>query len=159
MATTLVLGIGNPILSDDGVGIHVMRKLQKHVDDPGVVFEEAAVGGMALLDMIVGYERVVMIDAIQLSDMKPGELRKMMLDDFAETVHSSSPHDVNFFTAIEMGKSYYGDRMPKEYIIYAIQADNILDFSEEMTPAVAAAVPGIVETIVKDMGWGVGSGE
>ena len=72
---TLVLGLGNPILTDDGVGIHVVRAtaaqcpLAMHI-----TCAEASVGGMRLLDLLAGYERVFLVDAIQTRDGEPGQI-------------------------------------------------------------------------------------
>ncbi|MBE3050465.1 hydrogenase maturation protease, partial [Candidatus Bathyarchaeota archaeon] len=68
----LVLGVGNPILSDDGVGIHVARELKKR-EMPGVDVEELAASGLELLDVVRGYDKVVIIDAIQTTNGRPGE--------------------------------------------------------------------------------------
>jgi hydrogenase maturation protease len=63
---TLVLGLGNPILTDDKVGIHVVRAAAGHCSPAnGVTFAEASVGGLRLLDLLAGYDRAVMVDAIQ----------------------------------------------------------------------------------------------
>ena len=67
---TLVVGLGNPILTDDGVGIYVARAAAERCQRDNVTFAEASVGGMRLLDVLKGYERVIMVDAIQTRDGK-----------------------------------------------------------------------------------------
>jgi hydrogenase maturation protease len=69
----LVLGVGNPILSDDGVGIHVARELKKR-KAKGIDVEELAASGLEFLDVVRGYDKVIIIDAIQTKGGKPGEL-------------------------------------------------------------------------------------
>ncbi|MDY6959769.1 MAG: hydrogenase maturation protease, partial [Halobacteriota archaeon] len=76
---TLVFGIGNPILSDDGVGIYVAREIKKRLSSDisqfkDVDVEEGSVGGLKLLDTILGYERVILIDAIMTESGSPGDI-------------------------------------------------------------------------------------
>ncbi|MGD8245396.1 MAG: hydrogenase maturation protease, partial [Anaerolineae bacterium] len=70
---TLVLGMGNTILCDDGIGIYVVRQVAQRFQRENVDFSEASVGGLRILDVIGGYKRVIMVDAIQTRDGKPGE--------------------------------------------------------------------------------------
>ena len=74
MKKTLVLGLGNPILTDDGVGIHVVRALASHPLPPGVVLAEASLGGLRLLETILGYKQIVLVDAIQTANGHPGDI-------------------------------------------------------------------------------------
>ena len=79
---TIVLGVGNPILQDDGVGLHVIDALRQRMNNPMVTIETASTGGMNLLDMIRGYEKVILIDAMKQNDSKPGEVKRFLLSDF-----------------------------------------------------------------------------
>lgn len=142
-----MVGVGNPILSDDGVGIHIARIL-KEMDIPGTDVEELPASGLELLDMVLDYDKVVIIDAIVTDGGVPGELHLMEESDFERTVHGASPHGINIATALALGRKVAGDRMPKEIRFMAIEAADIVNVSEELTPAVAAAVPSIVERIV-----------
>ena len=63
---TIVLGVGNPILRDDGVGVHVIQQLKQQINDPNVTVDEALTGGMNLLDLILGYNKAILIDAIKM---------------------------------------------------------------------------------------------
>ena len=76
---TLVLGLGNPILTDDGVGIAVERCVAERCASQNgcggrVVFAEASVGGLRLLDLLNGHDSVILIDAIQIPDGLPGDI-------------------------------------------------------------------------------------
>ncbi len=148
---TLVLGVGNPILSDDGVGIHVARELKKRKLS-GVVVDELAASGLELLDVVRGYDKVVIIDAIQTTDGKAGEVHVLGEKDFEKSVHGSSPHGINIATALALGRKLVPDDMPRSVVFYAVEAEDLLNVSERLTPKVAEAVPGIVERILKDLG-------
>lgn len=150
MASTLIFGLGNPILRDDVVGLRVARELGKRLANQDVEVIEASVGGLEVLDFIVGYEKVIVVDAIQTKNGKIGDVHKLNIDDFQATVHIDSPHSMNFPTAIEFGKKL-GLEMPKQIIIYGIEVKDIRTFSEECTPEVEAAIPKIVEEIMADI--------
>lgn len=146
---TLIVGIGNPILSDDGVGIHIARRLKK-LGLEGVDVEELPASGLELLDMVLGYERVVIVDAIVTDGGKPGTFHVLEEDAFERTVHGASPHGINIATALAMGRKLVPERMPKRIHFVAIEAKDIVNVSEEMTAEVAQAVPSIVERIVSE---------
>ena len=125
MMKTLILGVGNPILSDDGVGIHVVRKLQKEVND--VDFDEASVSGLELVEMFKGYERVIIVDAIKTKDGVPGRIYKLTPDDIP-TLHGITPHDVDFKTAIElMAKDLELTQMGYRLITHVYPASQITE--------------------------------
>jgi hydrogenase maturation protease len=151
---TLVIGLGNPILSDDGVGVRIAEEVSKQLSDDGdIEVTEVSVGGLTLMESMIGYDRVILIDALQLKESQPGAIHRMSLDDLraiSATQHSASPHDTTLVTALEMGKKI-GLKLPEEIIIYAIEVENILDFSEELTPSVAAAVPKAIQTILEEL--------
>jgi len=154
---TLVLALGNPILSDDGVAFHVLERLRSRLTpSEDLVLEEAATGGMDLLPFIMGFDLVLVIDAVKTRRHPPGTIRRFEPDDFQDSLHADSPHHTNFVTAIELGRRLHPEEMPDEIAILGIEADNILDFSEELTEPVAAAVPPAAEQALAILrGWGV----
>lgn len=153
---TLIIGLGNPILTDDGVGVKVAFELQRLVDlnaHPELTITEASAGGLRLMEAILGYEKVVLIDAYYLrpDSTTPGKIHQLSLDDLrsvSPTQHSTSAHDTSLVTALDAAQRL-GYSIPKEFSIYAVEVENILDFSETPTPAVADAIP-IVVSMIKD---------
>jgi hydrogenase maturation protease len=146
----LVLGVGNPILSDDGVGIHVARELKKR-KLMRVDVEELAASGLELLDVVRGYDKVVIIDAIQTTKGKPGELHILEEKDFEKSIHGSSPHGINIATALALGRKLVPNEMPKEVLFFAVEAEDLVNVSERLTPKVAKALPRIVERVEKEL--------
>jgi hydrogenase maturation protease len=146
----LILGVGNPILSDDGVGIHVVRELKKR-KMPGVDVEELAASGLELLDVVRGYDKVVIIDAIQTTEGTPGELYILEEKDFEKSIHGSSPHGINIATALALGRKLVPNEMPKEVVFFAVEAEDLVNVSEKLTPKVAKALPRIVEQVRKEL--------
>jgi len=149
---TLVIGLGNPILSDDGVGVRVAEDVRSLLPkDTEIKVTEVSVGGLTLMESMIGFDRVILIDAIQLASNKPGQIHRMSLQDLQEispTQHSASPHDTNLITALEMGQRI-GLKLPTEIIIFAIEVENVIDFGEELTPAVAAALPEATTAVLE----------
>ncbi|HUU07254.1 MAG TPA: hydrogenase maturation protease [Thermoplasmata archaeon] len=144
----LVVGVGNPILSDDGIGIHVARALKER--NPGVSAEELPASGLELLDMVLGFDTVVIVDAIETRGGTPGEIHILDESDFERAVHGSSPHGINIATALALGRKVAPDKMPERVVYVAVEAEDLLTVSESLTEKVAEALPKVVEMIERD---------
>ncbi|TEU03012.1 MAG: hydrogenase maturation protease [Dehalococcoidia bacterium] len=147
---TLVLGWGNPILSDDGVGIRVAQQVREKVDDPQVTVAETSAAGLDLLDSVVGYDKAIIIDAIQTRDGHAGQIYRMGLQDFSSAKRFSSAHQMHLVTALELGKML-NLAMPREIIILAVEAEDITSFSEKCTPDVDRAIPAVVKMVLEEL--------
>ena len=132
---TLVLGLGNPILCDDSAGIRVARAIQCRIDRPDVIVEEAGMGGLGLLDVLSGYDRAIIIDAILTEGGKIGQIYKFGSDRLDSTRHAATPHDINLATALELGRRL-NIKLPKDISIFAIEVEDVTSFSEQCTPEV-----------------------
>jgi hydrogenase maturation protease len=147
--TTLVLGVGSSILSDDSVGLVVTRRLEERLgprDDVDFGLNEEA--GFTLLEESLGYDRLVVIDSI-LTGREPGTVMRFDLSDLGRTIHSNSPHGMNLATVMELGRMQ-GMDVPGEVVIYAIEVVDALTFGEELTPELAAKIDGIVDLIMSE---------
>jgi hydrogenase maturation protease len=148
MARTLLLGLGNPILRDDSVGLRIVRELKKKVGKEDIDIEEASLANIDLLESIGSYDRLIIVDSIKTEGGRPGELYQLSLDDLRSSLHLSSPHDINLATALELGKRL-DMPVPKEIRIYAIEIEDNQTFSETCSPSVEGAIPRIVEEIAE----------
>lgn len=155
MRRTIVIGLGNPLLSDDGVGIKVAQEVQKalkHPVTPAIKVMEAGAGGLRLMEMMVDYDRAILIDAItDWPGGKPGQIHRLTLDDLRQispAQHTASAHDVNLPTALAAGRPL-DLKLPEEIVIFAIGAVNVSEFGEEPTPEILSAVPGAVEAVLQ----------
>ncbi len=153
---TLVLGLGNLLCRDDGVGIKVAREIGRRVLSPSIEVAEASIAGLELLERILGYSRVVLIDSIQVQGKGPGDVLRLKVEDLRTTARLSSPHDVNFATALELGKQL-GLKIPEAVAIYAIQAEDVTTFDEDCSASIEKAIPLIAEEIIQAEGWRAGS--
>jgi hydrogenase maturation protease len=149
---TLVLGMGNTILCDDGVGIYVVWEAARQCQRDDVIFAETSVGGMRLLDVIAGYDRIIMVDAIKTAAGNPGDIRRLHPGDLP-TLHSGSTHDLSLTGALALGRGM-GMKLPEDedFVIIAIEVEEVWTFGEACTPAVTEAIPRAVETVLAELG-------
>ena len=147
---TLIVGLGNPILCDDGVGIQVAHELATRVGFPDVTITETSCSGLDFIDILTGYDKAIIIDAIITRKNSPGEILRLSIDDINTTLHSNSPHDISLGEAIKLGQRL-GAVMPEEIVIYGIEVSNIDTFSETCTPIVEKAIPACVSRILKEL--------
>jgi hydrogenase maturation protease len=145
---TLVIGLGNPILGDDSVGLHVARTLQTVLAGRGdVEVVEETNGGLRLMERMVGFERAIVVDALT-SGMPAGTITELRLND-RPTRRSASAHDVDLPTALAVGRQV-GASLPADddILLIGIEADPVETFGERLTPPVAAAVPRAADRIL-----------
>ncbi len=149
---TLVLGMGNTILCDDGVGIYVVREVAECFQRADVDFGEASVGGLRILDVIGGYERVIMVDAIQTPDGEPGEIRILSPQDLRLSLHAGSSHDLSLPGALALGRGM-GLTLPadEDFTIVAIEVEDVLTFSEACTPTVEKAIARAADRVLDEL--------
>ena len=155
---TLLLGLGNPILTDDGIGVYVVRAVADRWTGvarsagASVEFQEACVGGLRLLEVIVGYERLILVDAILTPDGVPGQIYRLTPDDLRTSLHAGSTHDLSFQGALAWGRQIGMVLPPPESIsMITIEAEDVLTFGEALTPAVAAALLDAVDTVLGEL--------
>ena len=147
---TLVLGLGNPILSDDGVGFHIVRELEGNLDRQEVTVAETSMAGLSLLDLLAGYDRAIIIDAIRTNGGKVGQIYRLGPEAFDVTRHVASPHEVSLTTALRLGRRL-GLALPQQIDIFAVEVADTSTFSEECTPQVAEVIPLCVEMIIEEL--------
>jgi hydrogenase maturation protease len=143
---TLVLGIGNDILTDDGIGPKIVNDLKTLERSPELIFETTTLGGLEILEIIKNYEKVIIIDAIRTQNGIPGEIYVYTPADFKETLHLSNLHDINFLTALELGKKL-DIPLPEEIYIIAIEIVEDQVFGTSFTPVIEEKYPEIVQSV------------
>lgn len=151
---TLVLGLGNPLLGDDSVGWVVAEKIGQQIKleakgEPAVEVDCLAVGGLSLMERLIGYDRAVLIDAISTHQNPPGTVSTFSFDHLPNLAaeHMTSAHDTNLQTALQVGRTL-GAQLPADIQVVCIETNRIYDFTEELTPPVAKAVPQAVLVIM-----------
>ena len=149
---TIILGVGNPILCDDGAGIHVAHQLKQHITDQTITINEAYTGGMNLLDMMIGYDKAILIDTVYIAEAKNGEVKRLTLHDSGNTCHSSNPHDVSLQEALRLAEKLGEKNIPKEIIVIGIVVkEQPIHFGEQLSKNIQAAVPKAVEMTLHEL--------
>lgn len=148
---TLILALGNPILSDDAVGWEVADRLSSRLRGHSVDVLKESAAGLDLLRTISEYERLIVVDAIQLGTRPVGSIHRFTLDELRSTIRYSSAHDINFVTAFAMGKTL-GYEMPEDIRIYGIEVKELRVFAEGLTPEVGEKLDDIAGEIAADLG-------
>ncbi|NMC11396.1 MAG: hydrogenase maturation protease [Chloroflexi bacterium] len=153
---TLIVGLGNPILGDDGIGWRVAEEAQRDLNGATyefgashqIDFDFLSLGGIQLMEHLIGYDRAIIVDAITTGKDPIGTVTKFPLSQIKSIGqgHLSSPHDASLPEAIEMGK-LMGAQLPDLVTIIAIEAQNVYDFSEELSIPVEEAVPVAINEI------------
>ncbi len=147
-----VVGLGNPLLADDGVG-HLVATQVAALGRPGIVVECLSRGGLGLAEALAGFGRVIIVDAIVTGRQPLGTVTVCRLEDLPDpaTGHTASAHDTSLATAIDACRRL-GMAMPERVDVVAIEARPVADFRENISPAVAAAVPRAVEAVCRLLG-------
>lgn len=151
---TIVVGLGNPILGDDGVGWKVADEVQEQLkrgrSEGGscVDVEFLSLGGLSLMEHLIGYERAILVDAVA-SDQPSGSVVVSKLSELPEYsgFHTTSPHDTSLQNALRLGKTM-GANLPDEIIVVGIATSHIFDFSEELSAPVAEAVSAAAQIVI-----------
>ena len=147
---TIIIGLGNPILGDDGVGWKIVDELQSIIHgQSSIVLETASLGGLSLMERMVGFERAILIDAMESAQGEVGSVRVIPLEALTNPSagHSASAHDTSLITALQTARTM-GLDVPESVEVVAIEAGNVYDFSEELSPPVARAVPMAVQAVL-----------
>lgn len=152
----LIHGIGNEIVTDDGIGPKLVKRLQGNLSKKDIDFETAFLGGLEVLEFIQGYQTVIFIDAIRTLSGIPGTVYKLSPDNFNSTIHLSSVHDVSFITAVDLGKKL-GLEMPEFIHIIAVEIVEDRVFNDKFSPQIQdkyeeifIEVKEIIEEIIED---------
>jgi len=143
---TLVVGLGNPILGDDGVGWRVAEEVRARLTDPDVTVTCLALGGVSLMERLVGYRRALVVDALT-TGAPLGSVFSVPLSALPEPAgHTASAHDTTLAAALALGRAL-GAELPEEVWVVAVEAERLYEFSDTLSPPVAAAVPEAVRCV------------
>jgi hydrogenase maturation protease len=151
-AGTVIIGLGNVILTDDGLGVHALQRLRER-DGPAddVQLIEGGTAGLLLLPYLADAERVILIDAIDIG-APPGSLVRLEGGEWAQAfaLHMS-PHDIGL--ADLLGAAEVSGAWPDALVIHGVQPGST-GFGTELTACVAEAVSSLVDAITTELaGW------
>jgi len=143
---SLVIGLGNPIMGDDAVGCKATEALLAMLGYStlkDVEVEQFYRGGISLMERLIGYDRVLIIDSITSPGGTPGTVNLLTLDD-VPSIYVTSPHDGSLKNAFDFARSI-GEKLPDQVDILAVEIESRFEFSEELSPPVNASIPKVLQ--------------
>jgi len=151
MLKTLFLGIGNTIRGDDGIGIYVTEEIKKKLSYKksnriNVINTETT--GLNLLELIVGYSKLIIIDSIQVSiDSELGQVYELKVNRFNSANYYPGSHDIDFSMLFRIGKKFK-IKLPKDIKIYGIGIFSVKGFKQRCNPQLINMIPDIAQYII-----------
>jgi hydrogenase maturation protease len=149
MAKTLILGVGNLLMSDDGVGVRVIHKLQEEYTLPDEVQTvDGGTCGLDLLQFLDGVEFLVVVDAANLGQ-PPGTIQRLEGEAVPAFLSQKiSPHEINLPELLFSAKLI--NLYPARVVVFGIQPQTI-ETGLELSPPVAARVDELAAMVVREI--------
>jgi hydrogenase maturation protease len=146
--------MGNPILRDDGVGLRLTAEIRacSVACSDLVTVSDCTVGGLSLLDVVAGFDRLIVLDSIKTAGGKPGSWYYFRGSSLQETMNLSNVHDANFATTLELGRRM-GMKLPADddIHVFAVEVADNLSFAESLTPELEEALPEVADEIMAEV--------
>lgn len=142
----LILGLGNDLLGDDGIGLLAVRALREELgESEELELVESPLSGLALLDLLIGYDRAILIDAVQTGQAPPGTIWEWPAGELGR-VRAPSPHFAGLPEVLAMAHALQLP-FPEEIQVYAVEVADPLTIGGEVTPTVRQALPELVRRV------------
>ena len=151
---TIIIGLGNPVRSDDAVGLVVARLLRERLVDAGaadIQVTELPAGGLRLVEAMVGYDRAIVIDAMATGTRPPGSVRRLDLDELGQGHNLTCVHDTSLSTALAVWQGS-DVAVPDDIAVWGIEGADLFTVGEDLSPPVDAAVPVAAQAILSELG-------
>jgi hydrogenase maturation protease len=144
----LVLGLGNLVHSDDGVGVHAIERLQRDSRVPAAtVLMDGGTQGLSLLPHVSGYQRLLVIDAVDVGEA-PGTIVRLEGDALRNLPGKPSVHQLGFADML-VAMNLLGDA-PTEVVVLGVQPQST-DWSAELTPCVRASLDELTTLVIDQL--------
>jgi hydrogenase maturation protease len=145
----VVLGVGNTLLMDEGVGVRVVEKLEaEYLLPEGVVVIDAGTSAMEILEDLEDLDLLVIADAV-FAHQEPATLVKLENDEVpAFFQRNMSPHQVGLSDVL--AALQFNDRAPKKTVICGIKPVS-MQLGMELTPEVEAMVPAMLDMVLDEL--------
>jgi hydrogenase maturation protease len=147
-STGILVGLGNPIMSDDAIGLLVSRRVHGKLEDYDL--DLACGAGLHVMDSILGYRRAVIIDSMVTGSVPVGSVARIEPGAGIETRRAGHSHGVGFFEAIEIARDCNAP-LPEEIRVYGIEVADPFTIGEKVSAEVMDKLDEIVEFIIEDI--------
>jgi hydrogenase maturation protease len=139
-------------MGDDAVGIHVVRTLRHRLSSRSDLdFKELSVGGLKLVEEMLGYRRVFLVDSVESNSSQVGQIREFSPKEFKAREQVSAPHVTDFATALELYKKLEPGNIPEIIRIFTIDINPEFAFREGLSPRIEEAASKLVELIFREV--------
>jgi len=149
-ARAIIVGLGNPLLTDDAVGPRVAGLVHDILSSTDVDFRELAAGGVELMETVMGYQKAVIIDAILTDEGAPGTCYRLDLASVRPTLHAAMSHEIGLLEGLNLGRCL-GLTMPESVRVYAVKIVDPYSFGTKMTDLVERALPSVANEIAAEV--------
>lgn len=145
----LIIGVGNILKGDDGLGVRVAEILSQKELPPGVEVEEVGTPGLDLLYSFEGWQKVIIVDAVQMGE-QPGTWRRFSPQDVKLIAGGEglSLHETDIPSVLELAQAL--NLLPDELVIYGVEPQD-LTFVERLSPPVEAIINVVAEQILSEI--------
>jgi hydrogenase maturation protease len=143
----LVLGIGNVLMGDEGVGVHVIRHLEREETPPGVELLDGGTGSFLLLDPMQRARKVILIDAT-LDDNSPGTVRRITPRFSTDYPRTLAAHDIGLKDLLD---AFYLLGHQVDVVLFAVSIAPLQDMGLELSPDLAARIPDIADRVMREI--------
>jgi hydrogenase maturation protease len=138
---TIVLGIGNPVLTDDALGVKVAEQLSGLMETRAL-----ATTGYDVIDALLGYERAYIVDGVN-TGAKPGTIMELTPEDLMADLEFTGTHNLHLGASLSLGYRLFREEMPREIKIFAVEVEDAFNFGRCCTPAVNEAITLVVDRL------------
>ncbi len=145
---TVVLGVGNLLLSDEGIGVHVTKRLMEMDLPPGVEVVEGGTDGFRLMNVVTEADRLIVVDAVK-GGASPGSIYRFDIRDAPEylNAYKTSIHQISILEVVHLSELI---GQPPETTIIGVEPKS-LDMGMELSLEVQAKLPRIIELILEEI--------
>ena len=148
MQPTLVMGIGNILLRDEGVGVRTIEAMQQIELPQGVELVDAGTAGADLIDLVADRRKLIVIDAIE-ADAAPGTVFRLLAEDLAPQDGAMiSLHQLGLVESLAMAKHL--GCAPQQVVVFGVQPA-VISTGLDLSPQVAAAVPKVIQAVLSEL--------
>jgi hydrogenase maturation protease len=146
---TLVLGVGNILLGDEGFGVRVIEAMQESVPPPGVELYNGATAGIDLVEVMGGRRKLIVIDVIA-AEGEPGTVLRLTPDDLPPASgYGASVHDFGIMEALELTRRLGN---PAQEVVLVAAIPKQISFGLELSAELTAVIPKVIELVLEEAG-------
>ena len=148
----VIVGIGNILLSDEGIGVHVINELKNVQLPENVEIHDCGTGGLSILNVLDKAEKAVIIDAVR-GGSSPGSIYRFMLDEILtedRRLRMTSLHDLDLTTALKIAELTHLYQLPTEMVVIGVEPASI-EMGMELSPQIRRTMPKIIDLVLKEI--------